>query len=263
MGSSSRVPALRHGLALLRAIAEHAGPVSAATLAREVHLPRSTTYHLLSELADAGFVTHLPDQRRYGLGIAAFEIGSAYLRHEPLERLAWPILRGLVDEVGQIAHLGVLHGAESLYLLKERPPWPATTVTDVGVRLPAQLTASGRAILAYLPKPQVRALFPAQRDFVSRTTRGPRQLAQLRRILAAEQRTGWAVEDGFVTADFASVAHAVFDHSGHPIAALSVTFRHHCPGTQPCGRTWPDLAARVRRAAHALTDRVGGAAPAS
>ena len=29
--------------------------------------------------------------RAYGLGVAAFEVGSAYLRHEPLERLARPV----------------------------------------------------------------------------------------------------------------------------------------------------------------------------
>ena len=38
---------------------------------------------------------------------AAFEIGSAYLRHDPLERLARPLLVQLVHEVGQTAHLGV------------------------------------------------------------------------------------------------------------------------------------------------------------
>ena len=45
-----------------------------------------------------------------------------------------------------------------------RPP----LVTDVGVRLPAHLTASGRAILAPLPAAQVRALYPDRRG-----VRGP------------------------------------------------------------------------------------------
>lgn len=258
MGTSTDIPALRRGLAVLRVLAAHAGPLSAATIARQLELPRSTTYHLLAELAAAGFVTHLPDDRRYGLGIAAFELGSAYLRHEPLERLAGPILRELVDAQGHTAHLGVLHGNESLYLIKERPARPETVVTDVGVRLPAQLTASGRSMLARLPKAQVRALFPNARGFVRRTDRGPTQLTDLRRLLAAELRVGWAVEDGFVTPHFASVAYPILDHSGHPIAAISMTFRHTCEGAQPCGRTWPELAAPVRAAAQHLTRRIGG-----
>ncbi|WHT20451.1 IclR family transcriptional regulator [Crossiella sp. CA-258035] len=256
MGASSDIPALRRGLAVLRLLAGRAGPISAAAIARELELPRSTTYHLLTELVSAGFVTHLAEERRYGLGVATFELGSAYLRHDPLERLARPLLRRLVDRVDTTAHLGVLHGAEALYLLKEQPHRPQTLVTDVGVRLPAQLTASGRAILGGLPPAQVRALFPAARAFVDRTGRGPRDLPALRRLLSAERQRGWAVEDGHVTPGFASVAVPVFDHGGRPVAAISLTIRHECE--QECGQDWPELAAEAVQSAAGLTARIGG-----
>ncbi|WP_216903253.1 IclR family transcriptional regulator, partial [Nocardia alni] len=119
MGSSSEIPALRRGLQVLDLLARHAGPIPAAAVARELGLPRSTIYHLLNELQAAGYVTHIPGERTYGLGIAAFELGSAYLRHDPLERVAGPLLRTLVDTVGYTAHLGVLHGNESLYSVSD------------------------------------------------------------------------------------------------------------------------------------------------
>lgn len=259
--SSTDVPALRNGLSVLRLLAGHAGPVSAAAIARDLELPRSTTYHLLNELTAAGFVTHLPAERRYGLGIAAFELGSAYLRHDPLERLAGPLLRKLVDRIGHTAHLGVLHGNESLYLIKERPARPETLVTDVGVRLPAHLTASGRAMLQHVPAAHVRALFPAAASFVLRTSRGPNSLAALRRTLATERRLGWSVEDGHVTAGFASVAAAVFDHGSRPMAAISVTLRHLCPDDGSCEETFPDLAEAVAATAATLTTHIGGTRP--
>lgn len=241
---------------MLRLLAGRAGPVTAGHVARELGLPRSTTYHLLAELVAAGFVTHLPEERRYGLGLAAFELGSAYLRHDPLERLARPVLLGLIGRTGHTAHLGVLHGRETLYLLREQPAVHATVVTDVGVRLPAHLPASGRAMLGLLPAAQVRALFPGRSSFVDRTGRGPRDLPGLRRALAAERRRGWAVEDGYVTPGFASVAAPVVDHSGHPIAAISTTFRHEC--AEECAETWPELAAETRRAATELNTRING-----
>lgn len=250
------VPALRRGLEVLRLLAGRAGPVTAGYLARELGLPRSTTYHLLAELTAAGFVTHLPEDRRYGLGLAAFELGSAYLRHDPLERLARPVLHSLIGRTGHVAQLGVLHGRETLYLLRDQPHLHATVVTDVGVRLPAHLPASGRAMLGALPAAQVRALFPDRSAFVNRTGRGPEHLPALRRLLAAARRRGWTVEDGYVTPGFASVAAPVLDHSGHPIAAISTTFRHEC--ADECGETWPDLAAATLRAAEELTTRVGG-----
>lgn len=257
---SSASPAVGRSLQLLLALASRTGPVGAATLARELGIPRSTVYHLLEVLVDYHFVVRLPEQRSYGLGVAAFEIGSAYMRHEPLELLARPILRRLVDAIGETAHLGVLHGAETLYLLKEQPAVariPVTLVTDVGVRLPAQLTASGRSILAHLPAAQVSALFPSSKGFVNRTGRGPASLPQLRTMLATEAKQGWAQEDGLITDGFHSVAACAFDHSGRPVAAISVTRR-----TDRSPVAVSDVVRAVRRAAQQLTWALSGTAPA-
>ncbi|APA96844.1 IclR family transcriptional regulator [Nocardia seriolae] len=266
------IPALRRGLRVLDLLAQRPHPVPAALIARELGLPRSSTYQLLNELRKAGYVTYLDAERKYGLGLAAFELGSAYLRHDPLERVAAPLLRGLVDTVGGTGHLGILHGRESLYLIEQRPARPQTLVTDVGVRLPAQLTATGRAMLARLDPAHVRALFPGPAAFPMRTARGPRDLRGLRRLLKTERERGWAVEDGYVTAGFATVAAAVFDHGGRPIAAIGLTLRHHCPDgsgessqapdeSAECGQIWPEIAAPVRATAAALTATIGGRPP--
>src|SRR5688500_15352651 len=138
---SAQVPAAAQVLAILRYLARQAGPVPASAIARDLGLPRSTTYHLLTTLTDAGFVVHLPEERRYALGVSAYELGTGYTRQAPLQRLARVPLAALVDRVGQSAHLAVLHGREVIYVIEERAPGRPPLVTDVGVRLPAQLTA--------------------------------------------------------------------------------------------------------------------------
>jgi len=253
------VPAARQALDLLQALARAPGPVPAAALARDLGLPRSTTYALLAELEAAGFVVHLPEERRYGLGVGAFEIGTAYLRQEPLARLARPVLGRLVEAVGQSAHLAVLHGREVLYVVEQRAPGRPPLVTDVGVRLPAQLTASGRAMLADLPPAQVKALFPDATAFVDRHGSGPRRLSELRRLLGDVRRAGHAGEDGEVTPGFASVAAAVHDHAARPAAAVAVTFP--TGDVDEGGRA--ELARRVGRAAAELTRRINGRPPVS
>lgn len=256
---SSASPAVGRALDVLSELASHAGPVSGATLARDLSIPRSSLYHILDVLIERGFVVHLPEQKSFGLGVAAFEIGSAYLRHQPLELFARPILKRLVRQVRETAHLGVLHGSETLYLIKEQPDVvrvPVTLVTEVGVRLPAHLTASGRSILAHLPTAQVRALFPSSAAFVDRTGHGPRSLPQLRAILATERRAGWAEESGMVTAGLHSVAACAFDHSSRPIAAISITRREDRSTAAVA-----DLARAARRAARELTSAVSGVAP--
>lgn len=251
---SSTSPAVGAALDVLTHLASRPGPVGAAALARELGLPRSTTYHLLQVLADRGFVVHLAEERAYGLGVSTFEVGSAYLRQDPLERLARPLLARLVEQVGRTAHLGVLHGAETVYLVKEQPPVSAGLVTAVGVRLPAHLTATGLSLLAHLPAAQVRALFPSRAAFLHRTAAGPSSLPELRAELARTRSRGWAEERGLVSEGFRSVAAAAFDHGSRPAASVGVTWR---------GDEEPDasLVAAVRAAAAALTRRLTGTPP--
>ncbi|MGH3509796.1 MAG: IclR family transcriptional regulator [Nocardioidaceae bacterium] len=247
-----QVPAATRTLRVLRFLAGQPDPVTLDRLASAVGLPRSTAYHLLNAMREEGFVVHLPEEHRYGLGVAAFEVGSGYARQEPLQRISRRHLAGLVDGVGQTAHLAVLHGRDVLYVVEERAPGRPPLVTDIGVHLPAHLTASGRAILARLPGPQVRALFPDRSAFVDRHGVGPTSLSALRVLLAETRQRGYAVESGEVTPGFASVAAAVLDHNGYPVAGVAVTY----PADADL-----DLAAAVsatRRAAATLTRRLGG-----
>jgi DNA-binding IclR family transcriptional regulator len=252
----SQVPAATRALRVLRYLAGQPDPVTLDRLATALDLPRSTAYHLLNAMIAEGFVTHLADEHRYGLGVAAFEVGSGYARQEPLQRIARRPLATLVDRLGQSAHLAVLHGRDVLYVLEERAPGRPPLVTDVGVRLPAYLTASGRAVLAALPPSQVRALFPDRSAFVDRHGRGPTSLSALRTLLAETRSRGYAAEDGEVTPGFASVAAAVLDHNGHPVAGVAVTWPVDDPPPVP-----DDVVASVRRTAGAMSRRIGWPGP--
>ena len=246
----SQVPAAARTLRVLRFLASQPDPVPLDRIMRACDLPRSTAYHLLGTMVDEGFVVHLREEKRYGLGVAAFEVGSGYSRQEPLQRISRRLLAGLVDVTGQSAHLAVLHGRDVLYVIEERAPGRPPLVTDVGVRLPAYLTASGRSILAALPPAQVRALYPDRTAFVERHGRGPTTLSALRTLLAETRQRGYAVEDGEVTPGLASVAAPVLDHNGHPVAGVAVTY------PTPLDEKPPTAA--VRRTAEALTARLGG-----
>jgi len=250
----TNAPAARQALELLRLLARHTEPLPAGAIARELQLPRSSTYHLLAVLRDHGFVTHLPEERRYGLGVAAFELGSAYQRQAPLQRIARPLLGRLVDATTHNAHLAILHGRDVLYVIEERAPGRPLLVTDVGVRLPATLTASGLAMLAALPPAQVRALFPHKDTLVQRDGRGPTTVSELRRELTEVRRRGYALEDGSVSDGLSSVARAVLDHTQHPVAGVAVTF----PTETTDAAEQAGLVQAVTRAAATLSGRIGG-----
>lgn len=247
----AQVPAATKTLRILRYLAAQADPVSMEAVMRACDLPRSSAYHVINAMIEEGFVIHLADERRYGLGIAAFEVGSGYVRQEPLQRIARRPLAQMVDRVGHSGHLAVLHGRDVLYVLEERAPGRPPLVSDVGVRLPSHLTASGRAMLAALSNAQVLALYPDRTAFTERTGLGPGSPTALRAVLTETRRRGHAVEDGEVTAGLASVAAAVLDHNGHPVASVAITYPAGEAASEP-------LAEAVTRTAAVVTRRLLG-----
>ncbi|OJU83733.1 MAG: hypothetical protein BGO11_10010 [Solirubrobacterales bacterium 70-9] len=208
---------------VLAVLARYAKPVPTMTLARECDVPKSSMHHLLNSMRASDFVVYYEEERAWGLGIAVFELGSAYLRSEPLQRLGHPLLVGLAKRSGHTAHLAILHGTDALYLDKEIPGDGAPAlVTEVGVRLPAHLTAVGQAILSTLPESQVRALY-GHGELVSRTGVGATALDTLLTDLGDARDRGFAFEESMTSSGICCVAAPVISHEGFAVASLGVT----------------------------------------
>ena len=243
------MPAATRTLRVLRFLASQPEPM----LARPDHARvRPAAQHGVPPAAshDRGGLRRPPaDEHRYGLGRRGVRGGQRL--HPPGAAPAdrRRLLAELVDRDGQSAHLAVLHGRDVLYVVEERAPGRPPLVTDVGVRLPAHLTASGRAMLAALPAAQVRALYPDARRSSTGTARaahaeraaraaGRHPAARLRRRGGRGHARAWPASPS-----------PVLDHNAHPVAGLALTFAD--------GDT-QELADAVRRTAQALSRRLGG-----
>jgi DNA-binding IclR family transcriptional regulator len=252
------IPAARNTLRVLGYLARRSGPVRASTLARDLGLPRSSAYQLIAVMMDEGFLVHYPEDQAYGLSTLLSEIGTSSLRTTRLGRLAQPLLDRLVADAGLpvVAHLSVLSGADVMYVSRVQGFRAPTTVSAIGVRLPAHLTATGRAMLAQLSSQQVRALFPHRDTLISRHGDGPQTLAELDSILSEAEARGWARENGEITPEYASVGAAALDHNGYPVAGVGVTFRSVAADEDAALR----LGEATRSTAAALTSRLLGRA---
>ena len=251
----SLVPAARNTLRVIRYLAGHSGPVRAATIGRDLGFPRSTTYHLLRVMQDEGFVVHSPEHQGFALGPLVGEIGSSVLASNALARLAGPVLDRLVAETGLpvVAHLGVLQHGDVVYASKVAAARAPAVVTSIGVRLPAHLTATGRAMLSALPEAQFQAIY-ATGALPLRTTTGPTTVSGLESLLAETRDRGWATEDGDIDLAYASVAAVVLDHNGYPAAAVGLTFRR----TIVDDAQWVRFGRAVAAAAATLSRRIRG-----
>ena len=102
----SQVPALRRAVAILRHLAASNRPISAGAIARSGNVPRSSAYELLNVLEELGLVTKVDAGYLLGPGVA--ELGSAYLRINPLQRVAQKDVRALAERARGVAQLAVI-----------------------------------------------------------------------------------------------------------------------------------------------------------
>jgi DNA-binding IclR family transcriptional regulator len=85
-------------------------------------------------------------------------MASIVMQDVELHRWAQPYLQRLAKEYGETVDLSILDGAHVIYLEVIESPQRVKLAAAVGQRLPAFFTASGKALLAYLPEEQTQKI---------------------------------------------------------------------------------------------------------
>lgn len=181
-------------LAILDVIASADQPVTLSAISRRLSLPKSSALSLLKALVTAEFA-QVNAHGEYTLGVHSFEIGAAYLRTTTPLRAAERELHALTDALGAASHFAVLDGDDVVYLAKHDPPGLGFRLASaVGARLPAHITAVGKAQLAHLGRATPKAAWTEE----------------FRRI----RSDGYAVDEGLTAAGIRCIASPVFDSTG-------------------------------------------------
>ena len=153
---NSRIQSIDRAVELLEAIAGAPEPETTPVLADRCGLNRSTAWRILATLEHHGLVERDPDSNRYSLGFAVLKLAAA-AGHEPLVRLAHPVLRRLADATGETVNLAVARRLELVYADQVQarhvmaPNW-------LGHPVPLHATSTGKAFLAWLPAGEVHGL---------------------------------------------------------------------------------------------------------
>ncbi|WP_245839758.1 IclR family transcriptional regulator [Mycobacterium aquaticum] len=209
---------------VLDLLARRGMPMATMEIAETLSLPKSTTHHLLNVMRERRFVSYWPDQRAWTLGVSAFEVGASYMRSGPLHRAGQRYMLALTTATNETSHLAVLQGTDVIYLDKREPLTPGVRlVTEIGSRLPAHLTAVGRAILSRLDAEQLSAMYDGY-SWQSRTGQGPTSLADLRELLTSVRENGYAYERGTTTSGIDCIASPVLTRDRRAVAALGVAY---------------------------------------
>ena len=217
------IQSVDRALSLLEALAEAGGEASLTDLSRRTCLNVSTCHHLLSTLVNWGYVAKVPGRRSYALGARVLYLGHACLRQVDLPRRAQAHIDRINEVTGESVHLAILQ-SESVVTVVKREARHAVRVDTgmVGRSDAPHATASGKAMIAWLPEDQIRRMVPpnAMKRFTDKTIVDfDALIEELRHV----RRNGVAIDREEFQPGVICVGSAIRDHGGAVVGAISAS----------------------------------------
>src|SRR3984957_661213 len=196
--SASGESVLTRAVRILEAFTPDETVLSVTQIARRARLHLATASRLVAELEAHGLLTREPERRvRCGarLGELALRASPALGRREA----AMPFMEDAHAVLGHHVQLGVLDGADVLFVERLSAPGAVINYTRIAGRLPLHASSSGLVLLAFgRPDQQERILAGPLPRYTAHTGTGP---AALRAALAEVRRQEFAALPGHVHED--------------------------------------------------------------
>lgn len=217
---SSQLSSVHNALRLLNRFTREQPEWRVSDLAEQLQLGKSTVSRLLSTLATEGFVIKDPRTRKYRLGLRILTLYSVLTQTLEISREAQPVLKWLMHETGEAAHIAVLEDDRVIYLDQVEISRPVEKLSYIGRRNPIHCTSSGKLLLAYRSDEYIRKVLTSElASYTKQTITDPMEL-----YLSLQQikKDGYCFSDGEYLKDIVSIAAPIKDYTGNVVASVTV-----------------------------------------
>lgn len=229
---------------------------STTEIAKAASLARPTAHRLLVSLSEEGFVDRDQRSGRWFLGPELYLLGLMASSRYDVNQHARASVHRLATATGESAFFSARRGDETVCLLREDGSFPIRSfVLFEGARFPLGVVSSGMAVLAFLSDREIDEYL----DRVDLTVDWGQayQTAALRARIVETRERGYALNPGLVVEGSWGMAAAVFDTTGAPRWALTLTGIESRFGAD----RRPELGRLLLDEAHALSQKLARGAP--
>ena len=219
----AKLNAVGKALSIIDTIHRANSSLSLKELAERLGMNKSTIHHLVSTLAEHGFLSQEPSTRRYKIGLHLVEVAQDYLSHSEVRVAARPFLERLARDFGETVHLAVLEGNDLVLLDKAVLLSQGGLSGDSLIEICAcpHSTAAGKVLLAQDPWERAEEIL-SRYGLTAPTRYTITDWGQLREELAQVKRQGVAFDFQEHELGMHSVAAPVFCRDGRCVGALGI-----------------------------------------
>jgi DNA-binding IclR family transcriptional regulator len=191
-------------------------------IGRECDLPVPTTYRILAALERHGFVVRDEITKRFRLGPAALALGRNAEASTDLRTVSMPVLQRLCDQTGETTLLVVPSENRLRAVCLERVESPQSLRLSVqpGRHLPMHAGAQQKALLAFLPHPEIDRILSRPLEKLCKATIDDPE--QLRAELETIRGKGWARSFEETNIGVWGIAMTLLDELGYAVASVGI-----------------------------------------
>jgi IclR family transcriptional regulator, KDG regulon repressor len=207
------------GLAVLEALAQKSEPCGVSGLAAALGMSKSNAHRLLNTLVETGFANAVDG--RYEASLKVWELGTHIIKNYDVRDLARPAMTRLVRETAESVRLTVLDlkSLEVVYIDTIDSPQDVRPYSEIGGRVPAHCTSSGKVLVAYQDERFIKRACRKMKAYTQWTITDPDVLL---RELKKVRADGYAFNGREYSAQVSGVAAPIFDSDKNVIAAISI-----------------------------------------
>ncbi|AYY14984.1 IclR family transcriptional regulator [Actinobacteria bacterium YIM 96077] len=194
--------------------------MSLSEIAERLELPPPTVHGIVRTLVAHGMVVQDHTSGRYQLGPAVLRLGNVYLDTLELRSRAVTWAEELGRRTGFAVRVGVPLAEDVIIIHHEPRPDGTRQMPEVGIVIPTNASALGKAMLAFLPDAADQLLAgPSLRSMTGETITDP---GEFRKQLDDVRASGLAFECDEAVLGESSVAGTVFDGTDLAVGAVAI-----------------------------------------
>ncbi|MBP2280323.1 DNA-binding IclR family transcriptional regulator [Psychrobacter sp. PL19] len=220
--STTAVPALDKTFQILDLITDSSQPLTAAHIAKQLGLPRSSTHNILQSLLTKHVIYRDADSR-FHLGSYLLYWAGKYEQQQGVIQLFKDLIVQYPVLLQHTVTLSKLDLGEVVFLACHEAPAPLGFTFRAGVRVPAVFSATGKAMLSTLSMHTIQSLYKG--DFPSPLTpNGVSDFDTLATELRIIHSSRISLDDGQLRDGMYCLGTYIRNASGNAVAGMAVSF---------------------------------------